>query len=165
LEKTETQPEKPSRREILEEHLLGLAFQSQNWASLRQKKVLEAIKTARFQQILEALGKYLKKYKKLETERLAKMLPAELLAVFDKLFLLDLAGIIEEEDLAEKELEKTLTELAKLSLREKLKEISSQIKALEKEKKPSRKSKSKLKKLNEQFRDLSTQLAANEPKK
>ncbi len=165
LEKPEEPTEKPSRREVLEEHLLALAFQTKNWALLGKRKPLSLVKTARFGRILETLGNYLKKYKTLESGRLAKMLPAELAPVFDKLFLLDLGNIIENEELVKKELAKTLSELEKLAHREKLREISSQIKALEKEKGTGREAKAKLKRLNEKFRDLSAKLAASEPKK
>jgi DNA primase len=157
--------EKPGRQEILEEHLLALAFQSQSWPFLRQKRVLVLFKTSRFQRLLEVLGQYLKKYKSLESDRLAKMLPAELVPVFNKLFLLDLGSLMEKEELVAKELEKTLSELEKLGLHEALKALSDQIRSLEKEKKPEGETKAKLKKLNEEFRDLSAKLTELEPKK
>lgn len=157
--------EKESRREILEEHLLALAFQANMWSFLRKKRVLAIAKTPRFCRIIEILGKYLKKYKDLKSERLAKMLPAELVQVFDKLYLLDSGRLIDKEDSVEKELEMTLSELEKLTLREDLQDISNQIKALEKERKPGKKEKASLKKLNERFRDLSLKLAEIEREK
>jgi len=164
-EEAEEITEKRSRHEILEEHLLALAFQSEKWQFLRKKQVQASIQTPRFRRVVEILGKYLKKYKSLESDRLAKMLPAEIAQVFDKLYLLDLGRLIDKEDLVNKELEKTLSELEKLNLRENLKEISNQIKALEKEEKPGKKEKAKLKKLNVEFRDLSAKLAEKESKK
>lgn len=151
--------EKMSRKEIIEEHLLALAFQSENWQLLRKKEVQKLIKTPRFQNIVEALGKYFKRYKTLDSQRLAKMLPAELKETFDKLYLLGIADLIESEEKFRKELLKTKQALKRLSLKEALKEIGNQIGELEKEEKPTKKEKEKLKKLHEQFRDLSVELS------
>ncbi len=151
--------EKMSRREVLEEHLLALAFQSENWQMLRKKEVQKLIKTPRFQNIVEALGKYFKRYKTLDSQRLAKMLPAELKEAFDKLYLLEIADLIESEEKFRKELLRTKRDLRRLNLREALKEIGNQIGELEKVEKPTKREKEKLKKLHEQFRDLSVELS------
>jgi len=151
--------EKMSRREILEEHLLALTFQSDNWQLLRKREIQKLIKTPRFQRIVEALGKYFKRYKTLDSQRFAKMLPAELKEVFDKLYLLEIADLIEDEEKFKKELLKTKQALKKLSLREALREAGNQISELEKEEKPTKAEKDKLKKLHEQFRDLSVKLS------
>lgn len=157
--------EKPSRREVIEEHLLALAFQGKKWAFLRQGKVSSLVKTPRFQVILGTLGKYLKKIKSLKTNRFAKMLPAELVEVFNKFYLHDFAKIVESKEEVEKELKKTLSELEKLNLKEELEKISSAIKDLERQPKPDQKTKAKLRKLNERFRDLLSISAEKEPEK
>lgn len=151
--------EKMSRREILEEHLLALAFQSENWLLLRKREIQKLIKTPRFQRIVEALAEYFKRYKTLDSQRLVKMLPAELKEAFDKLYLLEIADLIENEEKFKNELAKTKLALRKLDLKEMLREISNQISELEKEKKPAKKERDKLKRLHEQFRDLSAELS------
>ena len=151
--------EKMNRQEILEEHLLALAFQSENWQLLRKRKVQKLVKTPRFQRIIEGLGKYFKGYKTLDSQRFAKMLPPELRETFDRLYLLELADLIENEDKFKKELFRTEKELEKLDLRGQLKEIGNQIGELEREKKPIKAEIAKLKKLHEQFRDLSAEFS------
>lgn len=157
--------EKLSRREILEEHLLALAFQANQWEFLRKRKVTSIVKTPRFARILEILAKYLKRYKSFESERLAKMLPAELVETFNKFYLLDFVGIVEEEEKLAKEFEKTLNQLEKFDLKEQLKEIANKIKAIEKKKEVTRKEKKQLKNLHQEFRDLSKKLAELEQEK
>ncbi|MBU3957152.1 DNA primase [Patescibacteria group bacterium] len=157
-EKVETM----NRREILEEYLLALAFQSENWVLLRKREIQQLIKTPRFQRIIEALSGYLKRYKTLDSQRLAKMLPAELKEAFDRLYLLEITDLIESEEKFRKELAKIKLALKKLGLKEGLKEIGSQISELEKEKKPTKAERDKLKKLHEQFRDLSAELSGLE---
>lgn len=151
--------EKMGRREILEEHLLALAFQSENWLLLKKREVKKLIETPRFQRIVETLGRYLKRYKTLDSQRLAKMLPSELKEAFDKLYLLELTDLVEDEEKLAKELKKTREELNKMELKEKLQEIGRQIKALEEKGKLTKKEIQALKKLHEQFRDFSTELS------
>lgn len=145
---------KKERREILEEHLLGLCFQSGNWAYLRKRKVSLLIKTPRFARILETLGEYLRRYKKNESERLAKMLAAELQESFNQLYLLDLTELTQDEDKFQGEFEKTVYQLRRLDLKEQLKQLSTEVKNLEKQSGFSEKDQGKMDKLNEQFRDL-----------
>lgn len=144
-----------SRREILEEHLLALCFQGEEWQWLRKRELTVLVKTPRFERILEVLGKYLKQYKTKKSERLTKMLPAELKETFDRLYLLDLGDLISEEKM-KREFGKTLIRLKDLDLRQELGEIASEIKTLE-DKKPA--DQKKLDQLNKEFRDLSAKLA------
>lgn len=147
--------EKLSRREMLEEHLLALAFQSGNWRLLKKPEIKKLIKTPRFLRIVEIFGEYLKRYKTFESQRLAKMLPAELKETFDKLYLFELADLIENEEKLKKELAKTEVELRKLGLREELKDLAQEIEELEKKKEKTKSEKNKMEKLHEQFRDSS----------
>lgn len=144
-----------NRGEILEEYLLALAFQSGNWQWLRKRKISSLVKTPRFLGILETLGNYLKKYKTLDSQRLAKMLPPEIQESFDQLYLLDLSAIFKDEDRLAGEFQKTCSQLEKFRLREELKTISQEIKRLEKEGKETE----KIEKLNREFRDLGAKLA------
>ncbi len=156
---------KPSRREILEEHLLSLAFQSDQWSLLQKRRVSKLIKTARFIGIIKVLAKYLKRFKTLKSERLAKLLPAELRAVFDKLYLLDFSTLLEDEKKIEQELEKTLYQLEKLDLKERLQEIAEKIKMIEKKKEATVAERKQTTAFAREFRDLSQQLAELEPEK
>jgi DNA primase len=154
--------EKMNRREILEEHLLALAFQSENWPWLKKRKIRKLIKTSRFAKIIEILGKYLKSYKTFDSQRLAKKIPAELKETFDRLYLLEIADLIENEERLKKEWWKTERELEKLDLKERLREMGGQMSELEKIEKPTKTEESRLKKLHEQFRDLSAELSGLE---
>jgi len=150
--------EEKSRREILEEHFLGLCFQSENWAFLRKRKIYSLIKTPRFARILETLGQYLKRFKGLKSERLAKMLAPELLASFNQLYLLDLSDLVKDETKFERELVKAVQQLEMLNLKEKLEEIAAKIKTLEEKSKLTGKELKTLDKLNLEFSQLSQEL-------
>lgn len=149
---------KKTRREILEEHLLGLCFQSGSWGFLRKRKVTSLVKTLRFVNILEILAKYLKRYKTNESERLAKMLPAELRDTFNRFYLLDLADLTQDEDKFEVEYQNTLYQLGKLDLKEQLIKISAEIKTLEKKQQPTKSDQEKINKLNQEFCQFSSRI-------
>ena len=151
--------EKKSRREKLEDYLFSLAFQSDKWKLLKRRRVQRLIKTYRLERILETLRKYFKKYKSIESSRLAKMLDPELLNTFDKFYLSDLGDLIEDEEKLDKEFNKILDRLEDVDLREKLGEISDKIKELEKKDKISSKEQKKLVKFYLEFRDLSKRLS------
>ena len=150
--------EAKTRREILEEHLLGLALQAEKWSFLRKREVLNLIKTPRFTRILEHLGKYLKSNKILKSERLAKMLAPELVPSFNQFYLLDLADLIQDEQKFQREWEKTLNQLEEFNLKEDLRELAVQIKTLEKKGRLTVKETTRLDKFNEEFRNLSQKL-------
>lgn len=162
-----------TRREIVEEYLLALCFQSGKWNNLQKREVLSLVMTPRFAGILGILTTYLKKYKgrkipletrpkNWESERLAKMLPAELVEVFNQLYLLSLGDLVTDEEKFEGEFQKTISILREINLREKLKEISQKIRQLEAMEKPSKQDKEKLKTLGQEFRDLTTHLVETE---
>lgn len=154
--------EKMNRREKLEEHLLAMCFQCGDWQSLRKRKISQLIKTPLYSRILETLGQYIKRYKTFESQRLAKMMPAELKEAFDKFYLLEMADLIEDEDKLKKELYDTRKELEKLGLREELREVGQAISQLDKKEKLTKTEKKKLKKLHEEFRDASRKLSGLE---
>ena len=145
---------KKERREILEEHLLALAFQSGNWQWLRKRKTLSLVKTPRLARILEVVGEYLKKHKTLNSQKLAAMLPPELEESFNQLYLLDLEAILRDEDKLAGEFQETLYQLEKLHLKEKLKALAEEIEKLEKQK-----DQEKVERLSNEFRDLGKKLA------
>ncbi len=148
--------EKKSRREVLEEYLLALGFQTGNWLALGKRKVRYLIKTPRFSTILEVLVNYLKKFKTIKSERLVKMLPPELQETFNQLYLLELPSIVEEEEGFREEFRKTILRLEKLNIRQRLAEIGEEIKRWEQESSLDRQK--KIDRLNCEFRDLSLKL-------
>ena len=154
-----TEGKKP-RREMTEEYLLALAFQSDNWQILRKKTTSQLIKTYRLKRILETLKEYFKKFdKKINSEKLAKMLDPELVVTFNRFYLIDLTELIEDEEKLEHEFTKTIGRLGQLDLVEKLKAISDKIKNLEKQPKLSASQQKELNVFNEEFRDLSSKMA------
>jgi DNA primase len=147
-----------TRREILEEYLLSLVFQSGQWDLLRKRNVANLVKTYRLAKILATLKDYFQRHQKINSERLAKMLEPELVETFNQLYLVDLGDLFESEERFEKEFAKILKRLRRIDLMEKLGDISGKIKTLEKENKLSSEEKKKLKKYHEEFRDLSSNL-------
>ncbi|MGB9911521.1 MAG: DNA primase [Microgenomates group bacterium] len=148
-----------NRREILEEYLLALAFQSGKWAKLVKRKVVKLIKTPRFLRIIEALIDYLKKYKKLNSEKLASFLPPELQETFNRLYLIQLGEVVEDDQHWEKEFTKTLKELEKTEIKERMNFLAEEIKRLEKEGEEE-----KAEKLSQQLSELGNKLASLEEK-
>ena len=147
-----------SRREVLEEHLLALGFQSENWLLLQKRKVRSLVKTPRFVRILEVLAKYLKRYKTFKSDRLGRMLAPELIEAFNRFYLLNLADLVGDKEKFKSEWSKTITRLEKLDLREQLREISARIRRLERKKVLTKKEKAQLEKLSQKFADLSLRL-------
>jgi len=143
------------RREILEEYLLALSFQSANWNWLVKKKVFTLIKTLKFLRILEILKEYFKKYQKISSQRLAKLIPPELEETFNRLYLLDLELILKDEDKLKKEFQRTLLELEKIYIKEQLKQLAKEIERLETQAGEEK----TLEKLSNKFRDLGLRLA------
>ena len=150
------------KREVLEDYLLSLAFQSGQWDLLRKRNLTNLIKTYRLSKILATLKDYFQHYQKVNSERLAKMLEPELLESFNQFYLVDLGDLFDDEEKFDKEFNKTLKRLEKIDLMEKLGEISGKIKTLEKEAKLSSEGQKKLKKYHEEFRDLSSNLKSFE---
>lgn len=149
---------RPERREILEEYLLGLCFNAGRWERLRKRKVVNLVTTPRFARILAHLGEYLEKYKINKSERLAKMLEPELQETFNKLFLLEIGDYTDEEKF-ERELQKILGQIEEVDLREKLREIAGKIRTMEQVKSEVDKSgQDKLNRLSQDFCDLSRRL-------
>ena len=161
--KEKIRKEEKTRREILEEHLLALGLQSNYWSLLGKKKAVVLIKTPRFVRIIEALSKYLKRFKTFKSERLVKLLTPELVETFDRLYLLELADLIEDEKKFKQEFDKTILALEGLGLKEKLREIAAEIGRIERKKELTKTDEATIRKLSNQFRDLSAKLA--EPKK
>jgi len=144
-----------TRQEVLEEYLLALGFQSGEWKWLVKRRVLKLVKTLRFLKILEILREYLKKYKNINSRKLAKMIPPELEETFNRLYLLDLEPILKDEARVKEEFQRTLLEMEKIYLKEELKNLAREIERLESKEEEGE----LLEKLSNKFRDLGARLA------
>ena len=147
------EPSVRPRREVLEEYLLALVFQVSQVEILAKPKTSKLIKTPGNQRILKLLKDYFKKRKRFKSERFAEMLPAELLGIFNSLYLIDFGERLEDEEWQEKELKKILLEIEKENLREQLKEASEKLGELEKEGKAR-----ELKRAEKEFQEISVRL-------
>ena len=153
---------KKSRRERLEEYLLGLVFQKGGGEIKKRMKDLRIVETVFYKRVVDELKGYFKKYKKFSSERFGKFLPTELVEGYNKLYLLDFGDLQEDEEKQDEEIKKALGELRKIRLREELKEISLEIKKLEEKKKLSGEEKKKLREANKRFREKLEKLSAKE---
>ena len=149
-----TEPSFGHRREILEEHLMALVFQTGKIETLLKPGVRKMIKTPAHEKIRELLKEYFKKRKKFDSQRFAQMLPAELIEIFNYFYLLDLGEKIEEEDWINKEMATTLLEIEKDDLRTEFKELAKKLAELEKEGKIR-----EFKRAEKEFRQLSSRLS------
>jgi len=129
--------EKPAtklRREILEEYLFALLFQDSQPESLLAPEVKRLVSVPALRRIVEHLEKYFAgKTKKFTSEKFAKSLPNELLEIFNNFYLVDLDKQISDKAWFGREKEKTFNNLEEIDLREKIKNLSAEIKKLEKE--------------------------------
>jgi DNA primase len=122
--KKKAEPSVRTRREILEEYLLSLIFQSGKVDILTKPKTKRLIKTPAYGRMLKMLKDYFKERKRFKSKRFAEMLPAELLGIFNSFYLIDFGPKVEEEEWWEDELKTTLKEIEKEDLREQLRESS-----------------------------------------
>ncbi len=165
IEKAQMTPKKPSpvfqkipltREEALERHLLGLIVQNENpydalvlSESLMKPKYFS---TGANQKVFEALCKYFKHSNTFDPQKFGKQLSPELTKAFDLAYLKPLPKF--ESDIARtKELERTIREIIKLSLKRKLKAISNALKEEEKAENPE-----KIEELQKQFSQTAEEL-------
>lgn len=115
-----------SRRDILEEYLLALGLQAEERETIFQAASQGIFKSPPLLRILDCLRTFYKKRKakKMESERFVQELPSELRETFNNLYLFDLGDKIEDRVWREREVKKATLELEKLTLQEKLKDLS-----------------------------------------
>ncbi|MFC1710999.1 DNA primase [Patescibacteria group bacterium] len=143
-----------TRKENIEEFLLSLLLQNEKSTS----EFIEFVQVDYFshpavKKILLALKKFLLKKDKFEVNLFAHSLPAELVATLDKLFLVDLGKILENDSLFKREFTKVNEEIKNMYLKEKLSLLTQKIR--EKEKVKDDKS---LQVLKKKFANLSKEL-------
>jgi DNA primase len=142
---TLAQPETKNRRQLLEERLLSLAFQSDP-SFLAKKAVSTLVATPLAKRILEEYLLFAKKTKKFSPTTFSEALPKELLAGFAEMVLKMEGDFDEDPESWNKEIKIVKAELQILSLKEKLKKLSSEIE--------SKKAKQKFNRLTEKLHDL-----------
>jgi DNA primase len=147
------EPSTRSRREVLEEYLMALVFQSDKVEILTKPKTRKMIKIPASERILKFLQDYFKKRKRFKSQQFAETLPAELLGIFNGFYLVDFGERLEDEVWWERELEKALLEIEKEDLKEQLKESSERVGQSEKEGKTR-----DLKRAEKEFLEISSRL-------
>lgn len=143
-----------TRQERLEEYLLALILQ----ADKEMKKFVSLVKPEEWgetviKKILEQLQQWFKKDKEWEINKFVRSLAAELVAQVDAAYLLDLGRLTEDRDRLEREIEKTLADIRRLNIKQKLEQLSKEIGQAEKEK-----DRAKLNKLQKEFRETAKSL-------
>lgn len=133
---TETPKKVLSREESLEQHLLALIVQSENpYESLQLAESIvggDNFLTGSYAKIFSSLNKYFKTNNKFEPEKFSKTLGEELIYAFNLSYLRPLPKF-ESDILRTKELERTASEILRLSLKRKLKDLSDKLKMEENE--------------------------------
>ena len=121
-----------TRKERLEEFLLSLVLQK----GAKSSALVDKVETKFFTNpALKKLTSFLKKYlsqNKYDINKFAKTLPEELIEALDRLYLADLQDVLKEKPRFLREFDKTVRELEKLYLREKLSALAKKIQKLEK---------------------------------
>lgn len=113
---------KKSRRELLEQEFLSLAFQFD--PQLLDKDSVELIKARKFRRIVEDFVSFRKPKKKPDLKNFARKLPKELVETFEELMMVDISG--KSTDHA-KQLEQAKNELMKLQINEEETQIQAKI--------------------------------------
>lgn len=130
-------PAKVSRPQLLEEQLLAMILQSEEPETVITDEGLERtgeyLSTPSLKRIFKLLNEYLTtSAKKFKIAEFVKTLPVELAPTVDKLYLQDLGKILEDKKLFGRELQKTIVEIKKISLKEQLLSLAERMKQAEK---------------------------------
>jgi len=142
-----------SRRELLEERLLTLAFQSDP-KILNEKKTFSLFNTPLAERIIEEYRKFSKGKKKFDPSEFAGGLPKELVQGFADILLKDVQDLVERPETLDFELKLVTKELELLSIKDKLTNLGQEINEHEK-----KGQKSKLKEAEQKFTKLTEKLS------
>ncbi len=128
--------ERRTRREVLEEYLMSLIIQHEN-PKLALETAINKLsdyefETASYEKIVTYLLNYFKKNTVFNNSDFSETLPKELSTSFDTCFLYPLPKFLDTKH-SEREIVKVASELRALFLKDKIKEISSNLKTGEKE--------------------------------
>lgn len=145
-----------TRRQLIEERLLTLAFQSEP-EFLIKKDVLNLIQTPLTKRLVDEYKKYFEKEKKFSASLFTQKLPKELLEGYADMALKDLEGLVDDPIALEREMEAVLKQLEVIDIRHKLEKLGVTIRELEE-----KKDFAKLTKFQEKFRELAQKLSKYE---
>lgn len=150
---TSTQGQALSRQQLLEEQFLALILQSPDLTEiLKEEKWTikpEIFSSLAIRKIFEKLYLYLAKQPQFTIKDFVKILPQELVPTLDQAYLLDLASILDDKKLFERELEKTAAEIKKIDCKNKLLAFSAKMKEVNKE---------ELESLTQEYRQIAAEL-------
>jgi len=141
-----------SRRELLEERLLAIAFQTDP-NLLNKKNIVDLIKKRAHIRLLEEYRKYSKGKSDFDPSLFSEKLPKELFKTFSEMILLDLDELIKNPDKLKKEKDYVIGEIKILDIKDNLNILSKKINKYEKNKE-----KIKLTNAQKKFGDLSRKL-------
>jgi DNA primase len=119
-----------TRPEKMELYVLALILQTNTveyWEEFRESIELSEIASLGVRQIFAALEKFLPTHQPFFIRDFADTLPQELVSILDQAFLLDLSEFIDNPELLARVWLKTLRELKKIIIKNKLKDISAQV--------------------------------------
>jgi DNA primase len=122
--------EEKSRRQLLEERLLTLAFQSDPQA-LGDEKVIRLVATPLAKRIVEEYLKFHQEGKTFSPSEFAEGLPKELVEGFAEMVLRDIASLVEDKNQLASELELVLAELEKEDISQRQERLGVKIRELE----------------------------------
>jgi DNA primase len=142
-----------SRRQLLEERLLSLAFQSDP-KILLEEKIAKLFSTPLPKRMVEEYEKYSQKGISFSPSEFAEGLPKELLDGFAEMVLVDTEGITEDKKLLNRELNLVIRELEILEVRRKLEGVGVKIRQFEEGGQ-----RDKLKNAQKRFGELSLELS------
>lgn len=119
-----------NRQEVLEEYLLALIVQAKNF----KENLQFALKNIKIEDIgklsIQKIFSLLEKYKEDSLSEIDKVLPRELLDVYNQAYLYDLAFFSEDKIKFEEELKRVVSELKKTILKRKISFLTTKIKAV-----------------------------------
>lgn len=142
-----------TRRELLEERLLALSFQSDP-KMLADKKIFSLFSTPLATRIVEEYKKFSKGNRKFDPPEFAGQLPKELVEGFADMLLKDIQDITDRHDVFKKELNLVIKELHLLSIKDKLVALGEKIAEYE-----DKGEKNKLRKAEKKFIKLTRELS------
>ena len=145
--------EEKARRQLLEERLLTLAFQSDPKV-LIEPKIFKLIATPLPHRIVEEFEKYSSGGKPFSPSEFAEKLPKELVEGFAEMVLRDTEGLVEDKEELKKEQDLVIRELTIQEVRHKLEQLGAKIRQFEEAGE-----KAKLKDVQEKFGELSLKLS------
>lgn len=147
-----TKPKIKPRRELLEERLLALAFQSDP-KILSKRKIFSLFAAPLTMRIAEEYRKHSKGKKEFDPSDFAASLPKELVQGFADMILEDVQNLIEKPQILKKEQTLVIRELGFLKVKDELVVLGEKIREYEE-----KDEKSKLRKVEEKFGKLSEKL-------